>query len=220
MTLEANRLDEVAARYAALGYQVVRNPKGKHLPDFLAGFAPDLIAAKGNDRVLVEVKRRREASSGRGLAELAAAVAKQPRWRLDLVVFDTEDESAVPERYESLDRETLHRQLNESLSLIAAGHENAGALLLWATFEGTLRTVAAAEAAAVAPTATPTDMIKALIYHGVLDEDDLALAEALLEHRNALVHGVRAATFDQAAFKALAKLTQRLLAGDAARVPA
>src|SRR5207253_3082188 len=50
----------VAETYRAEGYQVTLRPGPGDLPPFAAGFRIDLLAAKGTERVLVQVKVDRE----------------------------------------------------------------------------------------------------------------------------------------------------------------
>jgi uncharacterized protein YutE (UPF0331/DUF86 family) len=50
------KLQEIAAEYEARGYDVLVEPRPEQLPEFLAGFRPDLVARGPNESVVVEVK--------------------------------------------------------------------------------------------------------------------------------------------------------------------
>src|SRR3546814_898730 len=76
---------QVAERYAVEGYEVLAGPNPEQLPDFLRPFRPDMIARKGDQNVVIEIKPNAE-SELPALKAIAAAVAKHPRWRLDVVI--------------------------------------------------------------------------------------------------------------------------------------
>src|SRR5215469_8061361 len=80
--LRAQRV--IVHEYRKLGYNVIQSPKGKKLPEFLAGLSPDIIATKGDDRVVIEIKRADTLKGSNDLTELAARVAEMPNWRFEL----------------------------------------------------------------------------------------------------------------------------------------
>jgi hypothetical protein len=53
---EAEVLARVAEDYRCRGHDVQVQPGGPSLPDFLAGYQPDLIARSPTDSVVIEVK--------------------------------------------------------------------------------------------------------------------------------------------------------------------
>ncbi len=50
-------LDRVAAEYRDEGYEVIVRTQVDQVPAFAAGFRPDPIATRGNERVLIAIKR-------------------------------------------------------------------------------------------------------------------------------------------------------------------
>jgi hypothetical protein len=83
--------ERVAQRYRDEGYQVVVRPFGEQIPPFIAGFQPDLIAIRGNEGVIVEIKiNRMDLSRDHQISRLAEIVNARPGWRLDLVVLEPE----------------------------------------------------------------------------------------------------------------------------------
>jgi REase_AHJR-like len=56
------KLQEIAGEYEARGYEVVVEPGPEKLPEFLAGFHPDLVARGPNESVVIEVKNAFENS--------------------------------------------------------------------------------------------------------------------------------------------------------------
>ena len=71
--------ERVAQRYRDEGYQVIVRPFGEQIPPFLAGFQPDLIAIRGNEGVIVEIKiNRMDLSSDHQISRLAEIVKLVP----------------------------------------------------------------------------------------------------------------------------------------------
>src|SRR4051794_13550587 len=89
--MELESLEKIAQRYRDEGYDVIVHPRGDQVPPFAAGFQLDLIAIKGREGVIVEIKANRiDLSSDHQIALLADLVNAQPGWRLDVVVLESE----------------------------------------------------------------------------------------------------------------------------------
>src|SRR4051794_40500240 len=89
--MEHESPEKVAQRYRDEGYGVVVKPQTDLVPPFLAGFQPDLIATRGNESVVVEIKTNRiDLSNNPTITRLAEVVNGQPGWRLDVVVLEPE----------------------------------------------------------------------------------------------------------------------------------
>src|SRR5271166_287921 len=89
--MQQETLERVAQRYRDEGYHVVLRPFGDQVPSFISGFQPDLVAKRGNEGVVVEIKANRmDLSSDHQISQLAEIVNARPGWRLDLVVLEPE----------------------------------------------------------------------------------------------------------------------------------
>lgn len=86
---EARRLRQVAAEYRRKGYRVKVQPASAELPAELKNVRPDLIATRGKERVIVEVKTRKTLARSRQLSALAEA-AERLGWRFELVLTNPE----------------------------------------------------------------------------------------------------------------------------------
>ena len=84
-------LEQVAQRYRDEGYDVFVRPERAQVPERVRDFEPDLIATRGNEGVVVEVKEDR-ATSRTILTSLnwPKILNAWPGWRLDLVVLEAE----------------------------------------------------------------------------------------------------------------------------------
>jgi hypothetical protein len=75
----------LAWAYRELGYEVLEQPRDADLPDFLRAFAPDLIAMKVADNVVVLIRTINEIRGAIEITQLAEVVARQDWWRFELI---------------------------------------------------------------------------------------------------------------------------------------
>lgn len=85
---------QVAAGYVQQGYRVMQ-PGADTIPSFLRDCEPDLIAEREDDHVVIEIKPTSALKGSNDLTELAARIAGQPGWRLELVALGREGSDAA-----------------------------------------------------------------------------------------------------------------------------
>src|ERR1700733_469464 len=122
---------EVASEYEEEGYEVVVKPSAGQLPEILRDFRPDIIATRGSETVLVEVKRGQTALTDDRL-EMMAKRAELIGYRVDLVF--TPEPLASP-----LTRSRRRELLVQALGLIEQENSEAGLLLAASVLEASLR---------------------------------------------------------------------------------
>ncbi|MEE8247650.1 MAG: hypothetical protein V3S87_10355 [Alphaproteobacteria bacterium] len=210
-TAERNLVNRVAERYRRQGYDVLFAPVGEERPKFLSEFEPDLIARRGEESVVVEVKWGERAGSEPAVRKLAAEVARHPGWRLDLVLGrESEGGITVESMITPLAKE-LVAQLDEGLELCRTDHLAAGTLLIWAAFEGAARFIAAREGLGTAPTTAPLALIRALVSDGLIGDAEYEIIKAAYQRRNGIAHGFASAPEDDETFGRLSTVAQRIL---------
>jgi hypothetical protein len=185
--LEQNKLHEVAKDLQAKGFRVVRRPTAAELPEFLRGFQPDLIAFRGKEGIVVEVKTRRTLATADHLTSLAEVVSSVPGWRLELVLTNPK-EKPVAGPADRLDQSDIHWRIGEAKELLHEGSSVAAMLLAWSAAEGALRLLA--ERAGVALEKNdPGFIIRKLAVNGYLADSDYRVLRPAVDVRNSLVHG-------------------------------
>jgi len=97
-TAVERKREKVARAYRHQGYRVIWPGTDGTLPHFLRDYHPDLIAEREDDRVIIEIKPARALKGSNELKELAARVADQPGWRLELIALPSEENDAAPLR--------------------------------------------------------------------------------------------------------------------------
>ena len=85
---------QVAAGYTQQGYRVMQ-PGAATTPSFLRDCQPDLIAEREDDHVVIEIKPTSALKGSNDLTELAARIAGQPGWRLELVALGKDGSDAA-----------------------------------------------------------------------------------------------------------------------------
>jgi len=191
LDLERSVVQSLAQRYRGEGYEVAVDPRPHELPPALRRFHPDIVALRGSEGVVVEVKRRRPAASGARdeIEELASAVRALPNWRFELVVIDDDVEGPVGEGRDWSDAD-VRQALRDVEDLVDRDRLEPALLLLFAAAEARLRSVAAEEGVVV-PSHGLGPLISALTAAGVLSREDYARLMDGLAVRNAVAHGRR-----------------------------
>jgi REase_AHJR-like len=215
--LEALRLREVEEEYRAKGYDVVPSPQGDQLPEWLASYRPDLLARKGDDAVVVEVKSLASLASDAKLQHLAKAVRAQPGWRLDLIVVGQRGRELIADGAEEWNEGDVARGLAEVDALLAAGHTEAALLLAWSATEATLRLLAAGDEIEL-KRQDPPYLLKQLAFNAVIAREEYDLLWEAMRLRNAVAHGLKPARLDPAQVRTLAETAARLLRAEELRV--
>ena len=189
LDLHGTAIQSLAARYRQEGYEVVVEPRESELPEALRPFRPDLLARRGDELVVAEVKTRRPNGDAWHKVERLAETARSlPHTRFDLVVLD--DAVDGPEAAgRDWTAEEAARALAEAEDLIDRGTTAPALLLLFAALEAQLRAKAEGEGVSV-PTRGVGPLISALTTEGVLSRKDYRTLMDALAVRNAVAHGI------------------------------
>ena len=200
---ERVRLESIAAEYLKQGYDVRLEPRQGDLPDFLAGFEPDLIASRKGDSIVVEVKTRRELSTPLA-AHLEDAVQNRPGWRFELII-----DGAAPEHQQTLNAKQIRALLEESTVLERRKHWAAALLVLWSAIEGALRLLAKRENVEL-ESLTPGYVLTRLYSLGLLGREQYKTLDAMMRQRKQVAHGYQAAVTSEDLMASAAVLEELL----------
>jgi hypothetical protein len=207
---ERQTIERIADEYRSKGYDVLVEPSGPDLPPFLEDQHPDLIAHRGDERLVIELKTPSKTEPGR-LRSLAERIANEPDWRLILIAPRPAEELLPGERLTLLSAPEIEQHLQQTRQLLGSGDQEAAILLAWAAVEALLRDLAKREEIPLPRPETPT-LLGQLVYLGLLDREQYwALTEAY-KARTAVAHGFKPQTELEPAIQALLKLSDELRA--------
>ncbi len=182
-------LDRVAERYRSEGYEVIRAAGKGILPiqiDHLRE-SVDLIAHRGDEWVVVEVKRRDELYD---INPLAIAIQHNlPEWRYDLVVYPPDGVDGIPLEAGEPSSEYVESLLKESQELLGFNMTRASLLVGWSAAESAMRTAARREKLPIG-NGDPHFVLKTLYSNGIVSFDVYDKLRRGLDGRNRLVHGL------------------------------
>jgi hypothetical protein len=210
-------LEDVADQYRAEGYRVVVAPTASEIPDFARGNGVDLLAYKGDEHVIIEVKTREALRGNSKLVELARVVNEQPGWRLDLVVLpgpNSQDRIVAEATEPSL--EQIDQAFESAERLVEAGELTTALLIAWASLEATMRRSARAENIEV-KSYSPLFLLRALYSMGLLEPADFDSLSEILEIRNTVAHGMNPPALDRSVPLAVAIIARKLIAEQTAQ---
>lgn len=210
-TRESEEVRRLAEEYRRAGYKVLVEPPDAELPGFLAGKRPDLVAQSDTGHVVVEVKGHEKRVDHERWSDIARAVEAQPGWHFRLVLLGESGGRSFD--YASTTPEVIRARLQSVGRLLAAGETEGALLLAWSAFEAAARRRLLDEGARVGGLNSRA-LIKSLVHHGVVAQDDLLRLIPLADQRDAVAHGVRAPNVGDvrdANVAALAQVTESLL---------
>src|SRR5258707_4151150 len=93
--LKQQKLDQLGDEYRRNGYSVDVHPDPDHLPQFLRGFEPDLLATSPSGNVVVDVKSASALNRGQ-FTGLAQAIEAQPGWRYEVAFVNQPVAAEMP----------------------------------------------------------------------------------------------------------------------------
>jgi len=225
MDLE-QEVNRIAGEYRSEGYDVVTHPGAERLPAFATDLGVDILATRGDEKVLVQVRRDRgEVEADQRVQRLADVILANPPWRNDLVILQTDDpiKRAIREVGEP-SPEKIAEMLDSIESLLktydSASHlpnlrnaiGNSALVMAWAALEAAMRHVCR-EIELYIPKYTPGDLLRTLYSNGVLSREQFEFLRETMRIRNEIVHGLNSQAIDIEIIQKIREVTRWLLHG-------
>lgn len=186
---ESQAIERVAEEYRRQGYDVDVIPSGPSLPEFLAGYRPDIIAKRPDGSVVVvEVKVGTQTSVAERFRDIAERVNRQPGWRFSVVYVNPLDPDQITEA-DPAPLAELQDLAREADVLLGADQPKAAFLISWSALEGALRLLAR-RAQLPLETMPTSALVRELYSAGELSREHFEIILRFLPIRNRLVHGL------------------------------
>ena len=207
---EKQRARVIAEEYRSRGYEVIEQPSPEQLPEFLAGYRPDLLARRGDEATIVVVKSRSSLAKEPQITELARLLRTQPHWNFELAMVGEGEQLSTPEGARPFARDDVFRGIEEAEGLVASGFSEAALLLAWSISEATVGLLTEEEGV-VLDHYSPLCILKQAVINGVISRDEYNFLTKVMKYRNALVHGFKTLDFDPTLVTEMINLTKYLL---------
>jgi len=207
---EKEVISQYADWYSHQGYSVSVRPGPRSLPNFLRALAPDMIARRNGENIVVQIKTSSPESWDR-VQNLTRALHQRAGWQLQVVYADLRDPEWEPPGELPPPSELLDRL--KSLHAAGTSNEQRGVelMLLWSILEGAARHRLANSDLQPTIRISSSALIKALLSEGLIEDDQYDLRRRGLAVRNAMAHGFLNQSVDPALFDGLRDLTRGLL---------
>jgi hypothetical protein len=207
---EKQRARAIAEEYRSKGYEVIEQPSPEQLPEFLAGYRPDVLVQRGDEAIIVEVKSRSSLTKDSRITEMARLVQTEPHWNFELVLVGEEEQLNIPEGAHPFERDDIQQGLEAAERLLAAEFLAAALLQAWSTLEATLRLLSEEEGFVIEGF-TPLSILTQATSNGVISRDDYSFLAKVMKYRNALAHGFKPIDFGPTLVGELISTTKHLL---------
>jgi hypothetical protein len=213
VTTEREAIKQYADWYSQQGYRVSVAPPPRELPEFLRTLAPDMIAHRDGENIVIEIKTSSPTSSEQ-VQQLARALEHRAGWRLQVVYVDLADPeweppARLPETADLLARlNSLNRPDKED------DQSRVQFLLLWSIIEAAARHRLSSLKISPTRRISSSALIKMLLTEGIVEEDLYTELRRGLAVRNAIAHGFLNQAVDAALFEEIREAAQGLLAAD------
>ncbi|MDV3348106.1 hypothetical protein QGP82_05355 [Leptothoe sp. LEGE 181152] len=184
------KVEATAKELQEKGYDVIVEPSSDSIPFALGGYTPDLVAFRGNNGIILEVKESSARFSVDRFQELAERIAAHEGWRFLLVTLDDVTDSLFPNGDDGLPSwTTLQTKLASVETLIQNEMLEPALLYLWSCIEGLLRKQAMVQKLPI-DRLPPVKLVNHMYSSGEISMDEFDVIRAALEKRNRVAHGL------------------------------
>jgi hypothetical protein len=190
-------LEGIANQYRDEGYAVVHHPNPGQLPAFAADFGVELLASRGKEHVLVQVKPNRAAvEADPNIPARAGLTNAQPGWQYDLVILNNDDPlRRILRDAGEPSSEQLEQILSEAETIANHGLFRAAFVLAWAGLEAAMRRKADVPIGQARWRASSPELLSQFYSSGLLSPEEFSRLNAAWRTRTEIVHGFMPAQF-------------------------
>lgn len=193
MIAHDEKIRSLESDFSNKGYSVVVRPKASDLPFDLAGFQPDLMARRGAEGVIVEVKTSTTRLPVERYKAILDRIASHEGWRFVLVTLDGPVEiDPTTTSFNLPEWQEIQQMFLTVDTLIHQGLWEPAVLYLWSVVEVALRR--RAQAVSIPIEGFPgTRLLRHLYSFGEISVHEIDDLQMTLDYRNRVAHGLKTA---------------------------
>jgi len=194
----------MAGRLAEEGYEVFLEPSRRITPDFLGSYRPDIIALHDTKpNLIIEIKSRGKSTERFG--DVQASVAKHPEWQFQIVFLEN---IPTPSSVDVSSAENIMQRVKEATQLLRGGFTGPSLILCWSILEALARLYFPDR---LQKPQLPRSVIQELAADGIVDPDEADFLRALINTRNAIVHGSFGTETEERDVRRFLRIIQRVI---------
>lgn len=169
------------------GYAVTVEPASAVIPFDLKQYRPDILASRGDENLIIDIKARGSRRSIERYKEIAEIVGSHKNWRFMLSTVDETEPDGYTAVGQRPDTDSLGRMLGKIDLLLSGENYDLAIPYLWLVYVSALRIVG--ERAKVPMDQTSDGSVLNYLYSmGELSADEYELAKNFLALRNKTAH--------------------------------
>lgn len=169
------------------GYAVTVEPASAVIPFDLKQYRPDILASRGDENLIIDIKARGSRRSIERYKEIAEIVGSHKNWRFMLSTVDETEPDGYTAVGQRPDTDSLGRMLGKIDLLLSGENYDLAIPYLWLVYVSALRIVG--ERAKVPMDETSDGSVLNYLYSmGELSADEYELAKNFLALRNKTAH--------------------------------
>lgn len=172
------------------GYTVFMTPDSSQIPFDLKDYHPDMIAKKGGENLIIEVKTRSTPRTIERYKEIAEIIGQQDGWRFILSTIDERYQVKTPVIKSELAPEVIQRAIQKLDSLFDSDNFDLALPYLWDLYISGMRTVGQSDGVPIDLT-TDRSVLNTMYSLGEISNEEYETSKAFLDLRNRIIQ-----TFD------------------------
>lgn len=178
----------IAKKYEADGYTVVPNPRKDLIPFNLDGYIPDILATRGDENILIEVKTSKARVDTEKLFKISKIVQSHPGWKFLVVTINEDDISEFKKTIPEFDID----KITQTLVLVEGNLKNLNLSVflipqIWVCYISILSMHLINEGVETSGLSV-LSILNSAYSEGILDYQELELSREFLNLRNLVCH--------------------------------
>ena len=191
-TAEARYIRLIELEYIEQGYSVDRDI---HL-DFIPDFRVDMIARKGDETKILEIKTAASLASNPVYIDIRKAIESRPGWKYGIVLVPEPEKLNTHKAARPLAFEDVMRRVGEAERVLDSGFPESAAVIAWSACEGLLRILLEEENIFVNNITSSGYLIGKAVSEGAIGQADYRYLTDSEKYINAIIHGYNTDYFD------------------------
>lgn len=178
----------IAKQFEADGYTVMLNPGKNSIPFNLERYTPDILATRGDENILIEVKTSKARFNSEKLFKISKMVESHPGWKFSVVTVNEDD---ISEFKEPAPEHDIFK-ISQTLTLIKDNLTDSNVSVffvpqIWICYFSILSIILRNEAVKISGLSS-LSILNAAYSEGIIDYEELQSSRQLLSLRNFVCH--------------------------------